>query len=141
MATVNANKINGMKITELVGAYNELTGKSIKKFASKDKGVEMVVKVIKSNTTKAAELGLIKVKVAGKVTTSSTEQKMYGRKSEFTGKRLYRNMDVNPRRPGTLGHRSFDLIVDGMTYEEYLMAGGRNNDLHWDIERKWVIVK
>jgi ribosomal protein L12E/L44/L45/RPP1/RPP2 len=58
--------------------------------------------------------------------------------SRMNGKKLYKLVTDNPRRPGTHGHRSFSLIKDGMSYEAYKSAGGRNNDLAWDIDHKFV---
>jgi hypothetical protein len=63
-----------------------------------------------------------------------------GPKSKFRGKFLYKLVDKNPRREGTWGYRSWELIQDGMSYEAYKAAGGRNNDLQWDIDRKRIEV-
>lgn len=64
-----------------------------------------------------------------------------GRPSEFAGKVITRLVKENPRREGTFGYKSFALIKDGMTYEDYLAKGGRREDLAWDVERKYVAVK
>lgn len=55
--------------------------------------------------------------------------------------KIYRIVKGNPRKEGTHGFNSYALITDGMTVEAYLAAGGRNNDLRWDIEKKFVEVK
>jgi len=65
----------------------------------------------------------------------------YGRRSEFAGKRLYKSISSNPRRYGTSGYRSWLKITNGMTYEDYIEADGKNADLRWAVERGWVIVK
>lgn len=57
-----------------------------------------------------------------------------GRPSKFKGLRIFKLIDVNPRREGTLGHANWELIEDGMTYEEYKAAGGRRKDLQNDID-------
>ncbi len=57
-----------------------------------------------------------------------------GPRSPLTSKLIFRKTKDNPRREGTWGHKSFALIKDGMTYEAYKAAGGRNNDLMWDVE-------
>ena len=64
-----------------------------------------------------------------------------GPRSNFSGKRIFKISKSNPRKPGTLGHQSFELIKDGMTFEEYKKAGGRNQDLRWDAEHGFVEVK
>jgi hypothetical protein len=61
-----------------------------------------------------------------------------GPRAGFSGKRIYRIAKTNPRREGTWGWKSFNLITDGMTFEEYKNKGGRNNDLQWDIDKKFV---
>lgn len=47
---------------------------------------------------------------------------------------------ANPRKPGSHGHKSIQVIIDhpGITTEEYLKTGGRLNDLKWDIDHKFV---
>lgn len=77
-------------------------------------------------------------------TSSSTGSGRKGRASEFAGKTLVgavkENQEgavVNPRRAGTPGHKSLGLILDagkaGITYEDFIEKGGRNQDLRWDI--------
>lgn len=64
-----------------------------------------------------------------------------GPRSKFSGKFIRKLVTENPRREGTWGHKSFSLIPDeGISYEDYREAGGRNNDLQWDIDHKYVEV-
>lgn len=42
------------------------------------------------------------------------------------------NTDGNPKREGTLAHARFALYEDGMTIAEYVAAGGRSSDVHYD---------
>jgi hypothetical protein len=53
-----------------------------------------------------------------------------------SGKHLYPLVGKNPRRPGSFGHFSMQIILDepGISYEEYIKKGGRSNDLNWDID-------
>lgn len=64
-----------------------------------------------------------------------------GKRSKFTGKRIYKVVSDNPRRKGTHGYNSFELLKDGMSFEEYKAAGGRNNDLQWDLDKGFVELK
>lgn len=64
-----------------------------------------------------------------------------GPRSQYSGKKIYKLVDKNPRREGTCGWKSFNLIKDGMTYEQYKAAGGRNSDLAWDIDHGFTEVK
>lgn len=47
----------------------------------------------------------------------------------------------NPRRPGTHGHRSWEIAEQNPAIEDYIKAGGRMNDLRWDIERGWAEIR
>jgi hypothetical protein len=71
-----------------------------------------------------------------------TEVKKRGRVSAHTGSTLTALVEANPRRTGTKGHASMQIILDagkaGIKYEDYIAKGGRPNDLAWDIERKSV---
>jgi len=76
-----------------------------------------------------------------------TEAKKRGRQpgtGEFAGKVVFARKDVNPRRAGTAGFHSFEIIrgkKEGVSYADYISAGGRPNDLRWDIEHNWAEVK
>jgi hypothetical protein len=61
-----------------------------------------------------------------------------GRVSAYSGKRIVRLVKENPRRKGTHGYKSWNLLKKGMTYEQYLAAGGRRVDLAWDLAKKNV---
>lgn len=61
-----------------------------------------------------------------------------GRVSAFSGKKITKLAKDNPRRQGTAGHKSFSLINNGMTYEQYVAAGGRRQDLAFDLAHKYV---
>jgi hypothetical protein len=66
------------------------------------------------------------------------------RQSKFAGKTIIANRKDNPRREGTWGYKSFGIILKAkgkISYEAYKSAGGRNNDLQWDLDRNFVSVK
>lgn len=61
-----------------------------------------------------------------------------GRKSEYAGMHVRPLISDNPRRAGTHGHSSFAVLLDhpdGMPYEDFIAAGGRRNDLDFDLKR------
>lgn len=66
-----------------------------------------------------------------------------GRKSNFNGLKLHSVNVENPRREGTHGHKSMQIIIDnpGISYEDFIAKGGRANDLRWDIEHSNVVAK
>ena len=67
-----------------------------------------------------------------------------GRKSSFIGSRIVSTKTVNPRRPGSHGWRSMKIIIesgpDGISYEDFIAAGGRAVDLRWDVAHGNVMV-
>lgn len=50
-------------------------------------------------------------------------------------------IEGNPRREGSWGQKSLQIIINnpGLTLEEFLIHGGRTNDLRWDIQHGNVI--
>lgn len=88
------------------------------------------------------KLFIVKLTDLGRTTHATTTGRVPsdqpGPRSKFTGKRIIKLVKENPRRAGTHGHKSFELIEDGMTYEKYKEKGGRNNDLQWDIDHEYV---
>ena len=58
-----------------------------------------------------------------------------GRKSKFEGKLFEATVKDNPRRKGSHGFRSLQIIIDRpwISYEDFIAAGGRQVDLRWDI--------
>ena len=67
-----------------------------------------------------------------------------GRKSSFIGSRIVSTKTVNPRRPGSHGWKSMKIIIesgpDGISYEDFIAAGGRAVDLRWDVAHGNVMV-
>jgi hypothetical protein len=88
---------------------------------------------------KTKKKGTTKKKAA--VAKKKGEGKGAGRPSIFSGKVLTKAVSENPRRAGTAGHKSFSVIKNGMTFEQYVAAGGRRQDLAWDVEKGNVKVK
>ena len=64
-----------------------------------------------------------------------------GPRSPKSGKQIYRISKTNPRKEGSWGWKSFNLITDGITYEEYIRLGGRPQDLAWDEDHKFIEIK
>lgn len=65
-----------------------------------------------------------------------------GKRSQFSGKRLFRKVSENPRREGTHGWHSWKAITyDGIPYEDYLTNRGRLLDLSWEVKKGRVEVK
>jgi len=52
--------------------------------------------------------------------------------------KIVSQVEGNPRREGSIGFKSFNKIKNGMTYEQYIAAGGRRQDLDFDLKQKYV---
>jgi hypothetical protein len=70
-----------------------------------------------------------------------TEKSTRGRTSSLAGKTIVKISAENPRREGTNGWKSWNLIKAGMTYEQYVAAGGRRVDLAWDLKAGHIELK
>jgi len=44
----------------------------------------------------------------------------------------------NPKKPGSMAWHRFNLYKDGMTTTEFLMAGGKREDLHYDVDKGFI---
>jgi len=147
-------EIKSAKTGELVALYNKLTGKSIKKFETRaiaEKRVAEAQKNPELNTPAYFEKltkeiagpvpDVTKVDRGAVVKRTSAKAGLPGPNSANSGKRLHLKVAGNPRRPGSLGHASFAIMREGMTYEEFRLAGGRSVDLAWDIKHGYVEMK
>ena len=52
--------------------------------------------------------------------------------------RIVKLVKDNPRREGTNGHQSWQVTRDGMSVEQYVAAGGRLDDLRWNVKHGWL---
>lgn len=89
---------------------------------------------------------------AAKADSKANKNQAQGRKSALSNKLLKHSIgkdaegDIkNPRRAGSHGFRSLQIIIDagdfGIKTEDYVKAGGRMNDLHWDVDHGNVEVR
>lgn len=130
-----------------------LTGKStsgIYKALKDAPGVDKIESLGKEPTqffiaTTVEEPAVVNTPKANEPVSVSVSDKR-GRKATGTGKKLFPSEMLlggndspltyqNPRRNGSHGYRSLQIIIDspGITTGDYLVKGGRLNDLRWDI--------
>ena len=119
--------------------------KPVKKFsdrATAEKRMQGVLEVLaKPGEAPAADASQENDSMASKTKKSrarTTEGASAGRPSIFAGKIIRKVESKNPRKEGTKGFESWNVLKGGMTYEQYVAAGGRRQDLAWDLERNWV---
>ncbi len=56
---------------------------------------------------------------------------------------LRATLSTNPRKVGTVGHKSYAILLAAggtMAYGAYLKAGGRPEDANWDRARGWALL-
>ena len=127
---------------ELVKLHNLYAKNPVNKFSDKATAVKRTFGVLSdlptSNKLMTDEMELYREKVP------ATETKKVSKpRGAFAGKWIKLLVSDNPRKEGSHGHNSFNVIVKhgaDMLYEEYIRQGGRLVDLKWDIDRKWVEV-
>lgn len=107
--------------------------------ATQTRGMEIPMPTNIDGETKTAA----KAPAAAPVADSASDRR--GRPSPYAGKKLISKAaeGVNPRREGTHGHKSHQIILEkpGIVTEDYFAAGGRSNDLNWDISHGHVVAK
>jgi len=128
---------------ELVKFYNANSGtKPIKKFADRTTAEKRVAELIKAHNelaTGSSKETVAKkaVKAAKKAEAGEAGEGSRGRTSAAEGKHLHKVGEfkkTNPRREGTHGWKSWEAISkDGISYEDFIAAGGRNRDLMHDV--------
>ena len=139
--------MTGAKLAEL---YNTTVpeNKKIVKFRDHKTAVERTLAAVlafRDRTTLGYGIGeLFKMIDKNKGDKKASKPQHSGKKSQFEGGIIKSNMNANPRREGTWGYKSFELILaagdEGISYEDFLAKGGRNKDLAWDWNHGFVSV-
>ncbi len=65
------------------------------------------------------------------------------RRGKFSGKIIIAQRKTNPRRPGSHGFGAFEIVLskpEGISFEEYVKAGGETKHLEWDIAHGFVSI-
>jgi hypothetical protein len=136
--------------------------KKLKKFATRLAGAKRIMKEL-GHLTSEGDVALANESDSGlheskSATTPSikpfddtpTAPSRRGRKSVYAGRIIIATVEpdqdgsiFNPRREGTQGFRSMQIILVAgqISYEDYIDAGGRNNDLAWDIAHGSAVLK
>lgn len=123
--------------TVLVAVYNALTNANLKKFETRQVGVERLLKHLPEFAQKAAPPINEEKSVDTNTETKTTGKR--GRKGRFEGEMTITVLaDKNPKREGTKAHQRFALYRSGMKVSEFIAAGGGVNDLAWDSEHGFI---
>lgn len=134
-----------LKTPELIAIYNTYSDKPIKKFSDREAAVRRTAEILEFKKPEVKEIKSKISEESSSLLDSLPEErkgKFPGPKSKFDGKKIYKKQKENPRRKKSgWGYKSWDIMKDGMTYEEFRLAGGRTEDLAWDVKHKHVEVK
>jgi hypothetical protein len=100
--------LEDVPLKAMVALNNRVAGiveevEAVKRFASKEEAIPVVFPFLRKHSDEGEE-----VEGGGR-----------GRPSSFRGKKITRTMAENPRRKDTHGWRAWELIEDGMTFEDY----------------------
>jgi hypothetical protein len=124
-ATATTDKAAAKAAAKEAAAKAKAEAKAAKEAAAKAKAEEKAAKAKEKAEAKAAAKA---AKGDGRV----------GRTAGLAGSILKATKTENPRRPGSHGFRSLQLIIDageaGITFEDFIKKGGRNKDAKWDID-------
>lgn len=75
----------------------------------------------------------------GRAKTSPAVKRGAGSRSRIDrDMKIHKLVSENPRKKGTEGYKSWDIMTNGMKVGTFLEKGGRIQDLKWDLERKRV---
>jgi len=137
----------GLTITKMATIYNKVSEKEVKKFADKKTAAKRVFNAIADQVVTIDEI-VKKPKtpqidpLPGMTPLGLTPAPKTTR-GQFAGKWIHNLAGDNPRREGTVGHKSFEILIRhgaDMPYEAYIENGGRRQDLAWDINKGFVEV-
>lgn len=139
-----------LSLANMRDLFNALTNENVKRFSDRPAAARRLFSALEALEPEASE----EKQPENPATTKPKKEKKSredgaketrGRKKgsgTFAGKTLIGKKEVNPRRPGSHGFKSYEIIREagpkGIAYEDFIAKGGRGNDLRWDIDHKWV---
>ena len=128
-----------------VDAYNNHSDKPVKKFENRQVAAKRITQLVAT-----LEVEKDRREISGENTVTeevSLSEDIAGnikkKRLSFKGKMIKSTTLVNPRREATKGFHSMQILIDAggpISYEAYISAGGRSNDIAWDLERGHVEV-
>ena len=128
-----------MSEPETTGAAEvEASATPVKEVKPKAKKAAPKAKKAAPKAKKAAPKAKKAAPKAKKANTESSGQR--GRISQYAGMKITKLVKKNPRREGTSGYSSFELITSGMKFEKYKDLGGKTADLAFCVEKGYVKV-
>jgi hypothetical protein len=133
----------------LVELHNKIRPeKPVKKFADRETAVKRTKGVLELLATPGtaseapAVVGKITPEGGAETTAPATKGRGHPRASgdKYANVVIVRLTETNPRKEGTSGWKSWNLLKNNMTVKEFLLAGGVKRDLEWDITKGFTKV-
>ena len=146
---------SAVTVDQMVRLYNKHSGKQpVAGWESKKAAANCMIALAQAKAKKVqpneSETTMNEKTIAKSVKAPKKEKpKSNGRKgrnSMFDGRvfKLRDGLTSNPRREGTRGYASMAIIIlagpKGISYEDFLLQGGRRVDLAWDLVHDNVVV-
>lgn len=143
---VTAKSIDCMGRAELRDLYNEMTGKTIKSFASVAKGVEACNKTLAAMTPPKKESrigasGRVVKATGGAVAKAGASGKRGPTPIHDKNHIVKILVDENPCRPTSKVYQRFKGYRDGCTVAEALASGLSRGDMLYHERHGWIAVK
>jgi len=146
----------------IVNMYNNITRKTVKRMADTDTAVTRLWKAMQTIEVEGEKpvktpqvppldgmtpLGIQPLTEKDVAFLESTDrEETRGRKAKWSDNaKITAIVAENPRRKGTHGYKSMQIIMESqdktITYGAYVKAGGRRQDLSWDLDKGHVVVE
>ena len=109
----------------LVEIYNLKADRKIAKFRDRETAESRVWKMLSDQTNEPVEAD------------AEPSKELNLKRPSFKGKMITALCKENPRRVGTGGFKSMQILIDAggpISYEKFLEAGGRRQDFAWDLK-------
>lgn len=63
-------------------------------------------------------------------------------RKQLSNSKIFKEVLTNPRKPNSAGFNNFEIYEDeGMTFKEFIKAGGVGKHLRWDLKRGYVRIE
>ena len=130
----------------LVEVYNNCADKPVKKFTDNKTGASRIFKLAQDIHVESTPFDEVDAKPVEVVASSAAKAGAKKPRGKFVDKCIKVLVDENPRRAGGHGHKMMEwLLAENkklgggiIEYADYVAAGGRPQDLQWDLDRNWV---
>jgi len=115
----------------LVNLYNQTAERKVTKFRDRATAERKVFQMLSEQVADPVE-------TESETNEQEPTQEVKDKRISFKGKMIEAVCQENPRRAGTGGFKSMQILIDAngpISYEDFLKAGGRRPDFYWDLTK------